>query len=97
MVERIGIGLVSSLAVIAWLARRRHVQLPNLLWMGFGWAVFFIVLAVAFEAPARDPILFLLGCVAGASIQHGFDAEKRRDRTTVKPEQRHGDPEHAAM
>lgn len=78
MIESIVVGLVSSVVAIAYLAWRRHYQWQHLLWAGGGWAMFFIVLAVAFQVAAYGPPLFLLGCVAGAMVQHAFDAEKQR-------------------
>lgn len=83
MAERIIVGLASTLVVIAYLVWKRHYQWQNLFWTGGGWAVFFIVLAVSFGEAAVGPPLFLLGCVAGAAIQHGFDAEKRRSRPSL--------------
>ena len=78
MIDRISIGLATSVLIIVWLAWKRHYQWQNLFLTGGGWALFFIVLAVAFEGSSREPAVFLLGCVAGSMIERGFSAEKRR-------------------
>jgi len=86
MSERIIVAVVSSVLVVAYLALRRHVQWQNLIWMGGGWAAFFVVLAISPDVGTYGPVLFLSGCVAGAMIQHGFDAEKRLDRAQLDGE-----------
>jgi hypothetical protein len=84
--EPIVVGLISSLVVVAYLAWRRHVQWQNLFWLGGGWTVFFIVFALSIQAGTYGPILFLSGCISGAMIQRGFDAEKRLSRTQLDTE-----------
>ena len=79
MIDRIVVGLGTSLVIIVWLAWKRHYRWQNLFWAGGGWVLFFIVFAVAFEGSSREPALFLLGCVAGSMIERGFSAEKRRN------------------
>ena len=78
MIERISIGLATSAVALAWLTWMRHYRWQNLFWAGGGWALFCVVLAVAFEGSTREPAVFLLGCVAGSMIERGFSAEKRR-------------------
>ena len=79
MIERISIGLATSVVVIAWLTWKRHYRWQNLFLTGGGWVLFFIVLAVAFEGSTREPAVFMLGCLAGSMIERGFSAEKRRN------------------
>lgn len=78
MIDRIAIGLATSVVIILWLGWKRHYRWQNLFLTGGGWLLFFIVLAVAFEGATREPAIFLLGCVAGSLIERGFSAEKQR-------------------
>lgn len=64
--------------VIGYLALRRHYTRTELLWAGGGYVLFFGGLAVAFQMGTFAPLLFLVGGIAGAMIQHAFDEEKHR-------------------
>jgi len=80
----IAIGLVSAALATAFLAGRRRYRGRLLLLAGAGWVVFFVGLAVAFQVLPYGPQLFIIGCIAGAVIQHVSDAARRRPDVGVE-------------
>ena len=78
MEPMLAVGLVSSALGVAYLAWRRRYRGRLLVLAGIGWALFFVGLAAAFQVLPYGPQLFLVGCIAGAIIQHVSDAARRR-------------------